>query len=199
MSQTINVEATPGLFMPTLHFSQDDIGREFTINVVSHDDFHIPVGATVTCQGTKPSGMGFVAPCTFSGDVVTLVATDTDTECFTDENGIFEVELHIVYGGDIIGTANFYMDSEPNPHPDGTIDGKTESILPALTVMVNEITDAYTSMHTLSVSATTLSPGSSATAVYDPDTNSVTFGIPRGAQLSATDTNADGNIVISFN
>ena len=198
MSQTINVESTPGLFMPTLYFSQGDIGREFTIKVVSHDDFHIPVGATVTCQGTKPSGMGFTAPCTFTGDVVTVVATDTDDECFTDEAGRFEVELHIVSGGDVIGTANFFMESEPNPHPDGTIDGTTESLVPTLTAMVNEITEAYTAMQTLSVSATTLSPGSSATAVYDPDTNSVAFGIPRGSQLTATDTNTDGNIVISF-
>lgn len=198
MTQAINVNSTPGLFMPTLNFSQGDIGREFILNVVSNDDFHIPLGATVTCVGTKPSGMGFTAPCTFNGDEVTLVATDNETECFTDEAGIFECELHIVYGGEIIGTANFYMDSEPDPHPGGTIDGKTESILPALTILVNKIEAAAESIHNQNVEAVTLEPGEEATAEYNPETNTITFGIPRGSEVSCSDEDSDGNIIITY-
>lgn len=199
MAQRINVDIVPGLFQQTLFFSQNDIGRTFIIEVVSRSgQFDIPAGATVTCAGTKPSGFGFSVPCTVSGNTVTLEATDTDGEVFTDERGRFQAELVIEYGGDILGTANFWMESEENPHPDGTIDGQAESVLPVLTQLVVRIEEAAESIHELTVEATTLGPGEDATAVYDSDLNKITFGIPRGGDMTCTDEDADGNIVITL-
>lgn len=196
--QRINVNSTPGLIMPTLFFSQNDIGREFEIEVVSSDGYSIPVGATVTCVGTKPSGLGFSVPCIFSGNTVTLEATDTEGQVFTDEKGRFPAELVIEASGDEIHTANFYMQSEPNPHPDGTIDGEAEQLLPILTQMVDEIEQIAEDMHTLTVSAVTIDPTDPAYANYNSTTNSIEFGIPRGSQMNCTDEDSDGNIVITF-
>lgn len=199
MAQRINVDIVPGLFQQTLFFSQDDIGRTFIIEVVSKDgQFDIPVGASVTCTGTKPSGYGFSAPCTVSGNTVTLEATESDGEVFTDEKGRFQAELVIEHGGDVLGTANFWMESEENPHPNGTIDGQAESALPALTALVVRIEEAADSIHNLTVEATTLDPNDPATAVYDSVLNKITFGIPRGSQVTCTDEDSDGNIVITL-
>lgn len=199
MSQKINVNETPGPISPTLYFSQGDIGRVFTLEVVSSEGYTIPPGATVECVGTKPSGFGFSVPCTYTDNTVTLVSSDTEGQNFTDEAGRFRAELVITDGSDVIGTANFYMESERNPHPDGTIDGEAEQTVPILTQLVTEIENIYNSMHALTVSAVTLEPGEDATATYDPVTNEIVFGIPRGSELQATDEDSDGNIVITFN
>ena len=198
MAQKINVDSRPGAIMPTLYFSQDDIGREFLLEVVSSDGFNIPVGATVKCVGTKPSGFGFTVPCTFSGNTVTLVASDDDDKCFTNEPGKFRAELQIEYNGDNIGTANFLMFSEKNPHPSGTIDDKASEVIPQLTQLVDDIEAAAASIHSLTVTAVTLEPGEDATATYDDENNSIEFGIPRGGEVSCSDPDADGNIIITL-
>lgn len=66
MSQKINVNTTPGQFMPTLYYSQGDIGREFQIALLSSDGWSIPDGATVEMVATKPSGFGFTVAGTLS-------------------------------------------------------------------------------------------------------------------------------------
>ena len=133
MSQTIQVNATPNeLSMPTLFFSQGDVGREFQIEVVSSEGYSIPSGATVKITATKPSGFGF----SVNGIVSNNTVTFTSTTEMTDEAGRFLAELEITSGSDIIGTANFYMSGEVNPHPEGTTDGSQETIIPELTLLI---------------------------------------------------------------
>lgn len=132
MDQTINVNITPGQFRPSLHYSQGDVGRVFKIQVV---DFDIPVNSTVQCVATKPSGLGFTLAGTVSGNEITFVTTDA----VTDEWGRFPAEVKIINGGNVIGTANFLMIGEKNPHPDSTIDGKQEEFIPLLTLLVERI------------------------------------------------------------
>lgn len=193
MSQTINIDLTPGLFMPTISYSQGDIGREIKINIQSSDGTEIPAGATVKMQATKPSGLGFSVSGTLTGNVATFVTTET----MTNEWGRMPAELVLESGGVKIGTANFYWQGEKNPHPDGTTDGDSESLVPILTLLVERIEDAADSIHDLSVSATTLAPNTPATATYDDANNEIEFGIPRGAMLMAAD-DGDGNITLSF-
>ena len=190
----INVNDKPGLFMPALHFSQGDIGREFNVEIVSSDGFSIPVGASVTCVGTKPSGFGFSVPCTFTDNLVTFTSSDTEGENFTDEAGRFQAEIHIEASGDIIGTANFWFEGERNPHPDGTIDGEAEQIIPELTLLVERVEKASSDILDVQVVATTLPAGSDATYSYDEETNTATFGIPQGESGGggATGVVADG-------
>ena len=194
MAQNINVDMTPGLFMPTLHYSQGDIGREFVINLATRDGMTIPAGATVTMQATKPSGFGFSVAGSLSG----TVATFTSTAEMTDESGRFQAEIVIAQGTTVIGTTNFWLEGEKNPHPEGTIDGQEGSAIPILTLLVERIEAAADSIHNLSVEAETLAYNEDATATYDGDTNKITFGIPRGGEMAVTDPDSDGNIVITF-
>lgn len=184
MAQQINVDIKPGLFQPTLHFSQGDIGREFAIKIVTSDGFSVPVGATVDLVGTKPSGFGFTVPCTVSGNTVSFTSSNTDGEVFTDEHGIFPAELVIKNNGDVIGTANFFFSGEKNPHPAETIDGEAEQIIPELTLLVERVEAAASSVLDMQVVADTLPAGSDATYSYDEETNTATFGIPKGADGS---------------
>ncbi len=179
-NQTINVNYTPGLFQPTLYYSQDDVGRVFQIKL---EGFEIPSGATVTIQATKPSGLGFtVAADSVDGNV----ATFTTTSVMTDESGRFPAELHIVSGNVEVGTANFLMVGERNPHPSGTTDGSQGTIIPELTLLVERVEAAADSIHNLSVTATTLPAGSDATASFDDETDTLSLGIPRGADGDVT-------------
>lgn len=192
MSQTISLDAIPGLFMPVLYYSQGDIGRDFVIRLANYS---IPAGASIVCQATKPSGFGFSVAASYVGNTVTV----TTTEAMTDEAGRFLAELVITdeNEGTVIGTANFLMQGEASPHPDGTVDGQQGSIVPTLTALVTRIEDAADSIHALSVAATTLAVGSDATATYDTDTNTITFGIPSGGSLACAD-DGDGNVTITF-
>lgn len=195
MNQTIGVNITPQSFQPTLHYSQGDVGRVFVINVTDYD---IPTGATVTCVATKPSGMGFTVSGTVSGNSVTF----TSTAEMTDEWGRFPAEIRIASGNTLLGTANFLMIGEKDPHPASTIDGTQEELIPQLTLLVNRVEAAAESVHDLTVSATTLTAGSDATATYDSTNNSIAFGIPRGADGDVTrsefnDLKSDINAITS--
>ena len=80
----------------------------------------------------------------------------------------------------VIGTANFYMDGERNPHPDSTIDGNASEIIPELNLLVERVEAAASSVLDMQVVADTLPAGSQATYSYDEDLNKATFGIPQG-------------------
>lgn len=164
MSQTIDVNMTPGLFMPTIFYSQGDIGREFKINITTSDGTAIPAGATVKMQATKPSGLGFSVAGTLSGNVATFVTTET----MTNEAGRVPAELVLEANGDRIGTANFYWQGEKDPHPQGTVDGDLDDVMPKY----------------MTVTVTSLAPNTTPTYNYDPSTNTANFGIPRGADGS---------------
>lgn len=171
--QNLNVNITPDNYPQSLYYSQNDVGREFKINIT---DFTIPVGATVKIQATKPSGFGFSVAGTVSGNSVTFETTDE----MTDEAGRFPAELVIESGAVVIGTANFLMVGEMNPHPEGTTDGSQGTIIPELTLLVERVEAAASSILDMQVVAQTLPAGSQASYSYDEDLNKATFGIPEG-------------------
>ena len=171
--QNINVNIVPDSYPQTIRYSQGDVGREFKINVVG---FSIPAGATVKIQATKPSGFGFSVAGTVDGDSVSF----TTTAIMTDEAGRFPAELEITKDSVVIGTANFIMWGEANPHPEGTTDGQQGTIIPELTLLVERVEAAASSVLDMEVVAETLPAGSQATYSYDEDLNKATFGIPQG-------------------
>ena len=165
MAQTIIVDTTPGYRMPTIYYSQGDIGRTFSIDLQSRFGESLPASPTITIQATKPSGLGFsVASTSISGAVVTFTVTET----MSNEAGRFPAELKIVKNSGTLFTANFYIDCEANAHPEGTTDGDIDHIMPKF----------------MSVTTTTLPAGDSATYSFDANTNTATFGIPKGADGS---------------
>ena len=139
MSQSTNINLIPQYtYLGNLYFSQNDVGREATINLMDGStEYTIPTGAAVKLQATKPSGLGFSVSCTYSGNVVTVVSTAT----MTDEAGRFPCELQVTNNGVVLGSANFMFNVERNPHPNGTTDGTAESILNDITVAYNHAMD----------------------------------------------------------
>ena len=116
----MNLDIIPNGAIKRVHLSQGDIGRTLTFNLFNGStQYDVPIGATVKIQGTKPSGFGFSETCTVSGNTVTV---DT-TEEMTDEYGYIDTELQITDSGDVIGTSNFILAIERNPHPDNITDG----------------------------------------------------------------------------
>lgn len=165
----------PSSYIPEVHLSQYDIGRELTFKLMDgNTEYSVPSGATVTVEATKPSGLGFVVSGTFSGNVVTVVNTET----MTNESGRFSAELSISSGATLLGTSNFIFNIERSPHPEGTTDGDAETLIPELTLLVNEIRESNAKVESMTASATSLPSGSEPTAEYDPDTNNLAFGIP---------------------
>lgn len=201
MAQTINVNTTPSQFMASLYYSQGDIGRVFEIALASSDGESIPSGATVEMVATKPSGFGFTVTGTLTGNV----ASFTTTETMTNEWGRFPAEIRITSGDDIIGTANFYLVGEKNPHPDDTVDGDASTIIPQLTLLVErieaaaEIVDEQVALVTgMTAEATTLPAGSDATASYSDGV--LTFGIPKGRDATLAGLSVvDGALNITYN
>lgn len=133
----------PAAYLPEIHLSQYDVGRTITFTLKDGaSDYSVPSGASVKVKATKPSGFGFEVACTFNGGTVTLVTTDT----MTPENGRFPAELSIVSGNTTVGTSNFIFNIERSPHPEGTIDGDAETIIPELTLLVERIEAAADSV-----------------------------------------------------
>ena len=195
MPQTINLNIIPDNSRPIAHVSQYDVGRTLKFKLFEGSaSYSVVSGSTVKLQGTKPSGFGFSLSCTFSGNEVTAV---TNAE-MTDEWGDFPVELRITKNSDILGTANLILSVERSPHPDGTTDGESSEVIPELTQLVERIEAAADSIHDLNVVANTLEPGQAATATYNGTTNTITFGIPRGHDIEVSDSDSDGNIVMTF-
>lgn len=187
MSQRINLNTTPNQFMPILYFSQGDIGRTFEVALTSSDGYSIPIGATVEMVATKPSGFGFTVSGSLTGNVATFVTTET----MTSEWGRFPAEIVIKNNGDVIGTANFYLNGERNPHPEGTIDGDASTIIPQLTLLVERVETAASSVLDRQTVTQTLPAGSQASYSFDEETNTQTFGIPQGeAGAGAVDVTA---------
>lgn len=192
--QSFNLNLVPGDFKQIFNASQGDIGREASVTVFNGSSpYVIPTGATVKLEATKPSGLGFSVSCTYSGNAVTIVTTET----MTNEAGRFPAELVISKSGVVLGTANFLFDIERSPHPEGTTDGDAATLKPYLTQLVETIEESNAKVESMTASATRIPAGSTPTASYDAESNELEFGIP-SAVLECTDPNDDGNIIITF-
>lgn len=183
MAQTKTVNMTPDYIPPRLHISQYDIGRELQFELTDGSvAYTIPSGATVKLEGTKPSGFGFTESCTVTGNTAAV----STTAGMTDEWGTVPCELVVEKSGLRLGSTNLLLVIEKSAHPEGTTDGSQETVIPTLTLLVERVEAAAASVNNLTVSATTLAPGSEATAVFDSTTDSIAFGIPRGADGTVT-------------
>lgn len=128
MEQSENINIIPNNAITRVHVSQGDIGRTIYFNLYEGSLAYTPTsGDIITCVGTKPSGLGFTVNCTWSGNVVTCVTT----EAMTDESGSIDVELVITSSDEsiVLGTSNFVLVVEKNPHPDNTTDGTQATAL----------------------------------------------------------------------
>ena len=190
MAETKNIKVIPGGASTIVYVSQNDVGRPIVFNVKDENGWYDLTGKTVKFVGTKPSGLGFTVSATVSGHTATI----STTKQMTDEYGIMAAELRITSGDDVIGTANAVLNVEQDPHPEGTTDGSTDVLIPELTVLVERVEAAAASVLDMQVEVDTLAPGADATYSYDEDTNTATFGIPRGINGDV----APGNIASNY-
>jgi len=130
-----NIDITPGGSTPIIHVSQGDIGRQIKVNIKDGSDHFDLSGYTAKVAGTKPSGLGYSLDGVVSGHEVTIVTTAE----MTDESGSILSEIRIKSGNTTIGTANFILAVERNPHPDGTTDGSADALVPAITLLVERV------------------------------------------------------------
>ena len=175
MNETL-LNMIPNSCAPEVHLSQYDNGRGLRVALKEGNaEYQAPSGAVVKVKATKPSGLGFIVSGTITdGNIVTV----TNTETMTNEAGRFPAELSIESGTTLLGTSNFVFNIERSPHPEGTIDGDAESLLPELTLLVERIEDSNARIESMTASATPLPSGQNPTANYNNTTNTLELGIP---------------------
>lgn len=105
-SQTIKLNLIPQGIKPMICVSQCDTGQQWLFNLMLNGEaFTIPVGASVTIQGTRPDGATFKDACTYLGNVITA----TETEQMTAIAGNIPAQIRIEKDEDSIGTLNFII------------------------------------------------------------------------------------------
>jgi hypothetical protein len=153
-TQTVTINLVPGLSTPpVVNVKQGDIGRPIAFRVMDGTGLMTAIaGATAKIEGTKPSGLGFSVTGTISGNMVTL---DT-TEAMTQEAGRIPAEISFTKTGLVLGTANFILAVERDPHPENVIDGTYETM-----------DDIQTQMNALDTRVTALEAGGGGSGLTD--------------------------------
>jgi lysophospholipase L1-like esterase len=120
---TIALDLVPSGVMPVVYANQYDVGisRNFLLYNAG-DVWNIPTGWSISCRGTKPDGLGVVAPVEFEGGVqsnlVTLKITAQMTAVAGD--GIYELRL-VQSSTHAVGTINFVLHVEEAALNDDTV------------------------------------------------------------------------------
>ena len=105
-TQKINLSIIPGGINPIVNVSQYDKGQTFEFLLFEGSvPFVIPVGSSITIQGTKKDGTGFQYACTYLGNVVTA----EETQQMTVFAGDVVTEIRVTNGDDMIASANFII------------------------------------------------------------------------------------------
>lgn len=153
-TQTVTINLVPGLSTPpVVNVKQGDIGRPIAFRVMDGTSAAtLPQYWSAKVEGTKPSGLGFSETCTISGNTVTV----STTEEMTQECGRIPAEISFTHTGVVIGTANFILAVERDPHPENVTDGTYETM-----------DDIQTQVNALDTRVTALEAGSGGSGLTD--------------------------------
>lgn len=199
-NQSFNLELIPKGVPPIVHVSQYDKGQTWTITVTEDGiPFSIPVGTSVTVQGTKPDNTGFQYSGTASDSVVTFIVQQQMTVLA----GEYDCELVLVNGNDQVATINFLLMVEAAALDDETIISETELPLIEQAAELGAVINAYaTQIHadaTTAANAATSATASqtaaaaseaTATAAADDATASKTAAATSASNAATSETNA---------
>ncbi len=107
ITQSYCLDMIPGGMPVRVPVSQYDAGsRSLVFELHAGDQaFSIPAGAQVTCDGTKPDGLGFSCPAVYSGAMVTVPLR----EQMTQVSGKVSCQLTVRQKGAVLGSANFLL------------------------------------------------------------------------------------------
>lgn len=108
ISKTFSLDMTPGAMPPTIHVSEYDINREFTIYLQNAGSAFTPAtGTTAKIEGTL-NGFGFSEDATISGNAVTF----TLTESMTASAGKAWVKVKLTKDDAPVSSAAFILDCD---------------------------------------------------------------------------------------
>ena len=108
-TQSFTLDLIPKGVPPVIRVSQNDSGQTWLISMFFKKlPFQIPAGASVYVQGTKQDGTTFKESCTFSGNLVTAIETESMTNCC----GNVRAEISIETDDETIHSLNFIISVE---------------------------------------------------------------------------------------
>lgn len=124
ITQNYNLNLIPGGVPVVVNASQyDKTSRTLQFTLYEGDAlFTIPSGSTVTVVGTKSDNTGFSYVCSFNGSSVTFDVQ----EQMTVLSGCVPMEIRIVNGSQLLGSANFVLKVEKTALSDDTVISETE-------------------------------------------------------------------------
>ena len=136
-TREIVVNMVPGGVTPVIHVSQYDDGYGITANLIENSGtYTVPVGATVSIEGTKPDGHGYAYLCTYQDNAV-VIPVNTQ---MTAVKGKHPCELVVRKEGLRVGSKNMIMVVEVAGLGEDTIISDTE--LPAIIALAQEQEEA---------------------------------------------------------
>ena len=107
VNSAFTVNVTPGAMPPTVHVSEYDIGRTYTVTINGQNGsaFNIPSGTTATVEGTLNGVIGFTTGATISGSNVSF----TLTESMTARSGKAWCKIKLTLNDEPIQTCAFVL------------------------------------------------------------------------------------------
>lgn len=116
ITQTYQVDMTPGGVSQVVHVSMSEVGGERILKFVLYNgniSYIIPSGATTTIRGGKPDGTIYEYSCNIASDRKS-VSIPVQSQ-MTAIPGIHDAEIRVYDGTNIIGSANLKIFVEKSP------------------------------------------------------------------------------------
>lgn len=132
ITQSINLNMTPGMVKPRIWASQNDTGsRTFEFHLFNAGEAYTPAGSdSVVLNGIKPDGTTFSYACTKSGNVIQADCTLQMTAVVGD----IECEIRVINSSqETVGSANFTLTIEVDPQDLATVSQNELAALAVLT------------------------------------------------------------------
>ena len=188
--ESININLIPGGILPLVHVSQNDVGRQFKLNLLDGSVSHVLDGTEdLTIEIGKPDNHIVTAEVTNTGDsYVVIETTDQMTAC----PGMCMCELRIAKDGTDIGMANFQMAVERSAIMGGIDSGTVINDLDHIIAdKVKDDVASYLLSATASVDNTTGTPSVTVTKTTDDDSVNFDFAF-HNMKGAKGDTGANG-------
>lgn len=193
MPATINQKLcmSPTGRMPVIHVGQydSDFSIVFSLYSVGNATWTMESGTTAKIRGTKTDGTGYSANCTV--DVTNKKVTVTGDQQMTASAGNCVYEIVLYKGTKELSSVNFILKVERAAMDAGTIPSESKiQEIQEIGTKADEIIEAYENLQFDETPTAGSTKAVTSGGVYEALTNI--------ENISVTDSQSDGNIVIAF-